>query len=87
MKYVSDKYAGQSEALIEVPERGGFADMAKLKGDKETCTVVRGPTRIRRFIFAQRIRLAETQAVLGTGRASRQGRRMRRPCASVRKAG
>ena len=35
MKYVSDKYAGQPDALIVVPEGGGFADMAKLKGDKE----------------------------------------------------
>ena len=35
MKYVSDKYAGQPDALIVVPDRGGFADMAKLKGDKE----------------------------------------------------
>jgi len=35
VKYVSDKYAGQPGALIEVPEGGGFADMAALKGDKE----------------------------------------------------
>ena len=35
MKYVSDKYAGQPDALIVVPDGGGFADMAKLKGDKE----------------------------------------------------
>ena len=35
MKYVSDKHAGKSDALIEVPEGGGFADMVKLKGDKE----------------------------------------------------
>jgi type I restriction enzyme M protein len=35
VKYVSDKYAGQPDALIEVPEGGGFADMLKLKGDKE----------------------------------------------------
>lgn len=35
MKYVSDKYAGKSGALIEVPKGGSFADMAKLKGDKE----------------------------------------------------
>ncbi|HQU17204.1 MAG TPA: class I SAM-dependent DNA methyltransferase [Gammaproteobacteria bacterium] len=35
MKYVSDKYTGQPGALIEVPEGGGFADMVKLKGDKE----------------------------------------------------
>ena len=35
MKYVSDKYAGESDALIVVPDDGGFADMAKHKGDKE----------------------------------------------------
>ena len=35
MKYVSDKYAGKSDAIIEVPEGGSFADMVKLKGDKE----------------------------------------------------
>ncbi len=35
MKYVSDKYAGKPDALIEVPEGGSFADMVRLKGDKE----------------------------------------------------
>ena len=35
MKYVSDKYAGDSYALIEVPTGGSFADMVMLKGDKE----------------------------------------------------
>ena len=35
MKYVSDKYAGKPDAIIEVPEGGSFADMVKLKGDKE----------------------------------------------------
>ena len=35
MKYVSDKHAGKPDALIEVPTGGGFADMVKLKGDKE----------------------------------------------------
>ena len=35
MKYVSDKHAGVPDALIEVPAGGGFADMVKLKGDKE----------------------------------------------------
>src|SRR5713101_2535028 len=35
VKYVSDKYAGQPSALIEVPEGGSFADMVALKGDKE----------------------------------------------------
>ena len=35
VKYVSDKYAGQPNALIEVPEGGSFADMAALKGDKD----------------------------------------------------
>ncbi len=35
VKYVSDKYAGQPNALIVVPEGGSFADMVALKGDKE----------------------------------------------------
>ena len=35
MKYVSDKHAGRADALIEIPQGGGFADIAKLKGDKE----------------------------------------------------
>jgi len=34
VKYVSDKYAGQKGALIEVPQGGGFSDMVALKGDK-----------------------------------------------------
>ena len=35
MKYVSDKYVGKPDALIEVPGGGGFSDMVKLKGGKE----------------------------------------------------
>src|SRR5712691_3922836 len=35
VKYVSDKYAGQPNALLDVPPRGSFADMVALKGDKE----------------------------------------------------
>ena len=35
MKYVSDRYAGDPDALIAVPPGGGFADMAARKGDKE----------------------------------------------------
>jgi type I restriction enzyme M protein len=35
VKYVSDKYAGQPNALIEVPEGGSFTDMVALKGGKE----------------------------------------------------
>jgi len=35
VKYVSDKYAGQSHPLIEIPEGSSFADMVALKGDKE----------------------------------------------------
>src|SRR3989454_2414722 len=35
MKYVSDKYAGKKDTVIEVPAGGSFADMVKLKGDKE----------------------------------------------------
>ena len=35
VKYVSDKYAGDPNGLIEVPEGGSFADMVALKGDKD----------------------------------------------------
>ncbi len=35
VKYVSDKYAGQKDALLDVPPGGRFADMVALKGDKE----------------------------------------------------
>ena len=35
VKYVSDKYAGSADALIEVPKGGGFADMVAAKGAKE----------------------------------------------------
>jgi len=35
VKYVSDKYAGDPDGLIEIPEGGSFADMVALRGDKE----------------------------------------------------
>ena len=35
MKYISDKYAGDPDALIDVPEGGGFSDMVALKGNVE----------------------------------------------------
>src|SRR5579872_7356105 len=35
VKYVSDKYAGQRDSLIEIPPGGSFADMVALKGDPE----------------------------------------------------
>jgi type I restriction enzyme M protein len=35
VKYVSDKYAGDPNALLEIPKGGAFADMVKLKNDKE----------------------------------------------------
>ncbi len=35
MKYVSDKYAGDPNGMICVPEGGSFDEMAALKGDKE----------------------------------------------------
>ena len=35
VKYVSDKYAGKPDALIEIPKNGGFKDMVALKGKKE----------------------------------------------------
>jgi len=31
VKYVSDKYAGRKDALLDVPEGGGFADMVALR--------------------------------------------------------
>ena len=35
VKYVFDKYAGDANALIDVPACGSFADMVAAKGDKE----------------------------------------------------
>lgn len=35
VKYVSDKYAGKKDGLLEVPPGGGFADMVAVKHDKE----------------------------------------------------
>lgn len=35
VKYVSDRYAGKPNALIEVPKGGSFADMVALKGKPE----------------------------------------------------
>lgn len=35
VKYVSDKYAGRPHALLDIPQGGSFADMVRLKGDKE----------------------------------------------------
>ena len=35
MKYVSDKYADNPYALVDIPDGGGFDDMVKLRGDIE----------------------------------------------------
>ena len=35
VKYVSDKYAGDPNGIIEVPVGGSFADMVAIKGDPE----------------------------------------------------
>ncbi|AOY74699.1 type I restriction-modification system subunit M [Clostridium formicaceticum] len=35
MRYVTDKYYGKADALIEVPEGGSFFDLVKLKGNKD----------------------------------------------------
>jgi len=35
---VSDKYAGQPNALIDVPPGGSFADRVTLKGEKRSAT-------------------------------------------------
>jgi len=32
VRYVSDKYAGKSNQLVEIPDGGSFADLVKLKG-------------------------------------------------------
>src|SRR6185295_6666848 len=35
VKYVSDKYSGSGDSLIEIPRGGSFKDMVALKGKKE----------------------------------------------------
>jgi type I restriction enzyme M protein len=35
VKYVSDKYANDPDAIIEIPEGGSFKDMQELKGNKD----------------------------------------------------
>ena len=35
VKYVSDKYAGNPDALIEIPQGGSFNDMVAMKGQKD----------------------------------------------------
>jgi type I restriction enzyme M protein len=35
VKYVSDKYEGKEDALIEIPKGGSFRDMVALKGQKD----------------------------------------------------
>jgi type I restriction enzyme M protein len=35
VRYVSDKYAGKENALVDVPEGGRFADLVKLKGQPD----------------------------------------------------
>lgn len=35
MRYVSDKYEGDKDALIQIPEGGSFKDLMKLKGHKD----------------------------------------------------
>ena len=57
MKYVSDKYADNPHALIEVPDGGGYADMVKLRGDS-----LRLPT-FTKFRFPLPTDIAEQQAI------------------------
>jgi type I restriction-modification system DNA methylase subunit len=33
VKYVSDKYAGQKNAMLDIPEGASFSDLVALKGD------------------------------------------------------
>ena len=47
VRYVSDKYADQKNALVEIPAGGGFADLVKLKGKPHIGEAV-APQRIAR---------------------------------------
>lgn len=38
VKYVSDKYAGQKDALLDVPKGGSFANMAAPRATKRSAT-------------------------------------------------
>ena len=35
VKYVSDKYSGKKNVLVDIPKGGGFQDMVALKGKPE----------------------------------------------------
>jgi len=35
IKYVSDKYAGQKDSIIEIPSGASFADLVNLKGQPD----------------------------------------------------
>ena len=55
VKYVSDKYGGKKNVLIDIPEGGGFQDMVALKGKSE---IGEGITKIIR-------KLAEANGLMG----------------------
>jgi len=65
VKYVSDKYAGQPHALIEVPEGGSFADMVALKGQKDVGEGDKGQTDIGDKINKIIAKLAEANDLKG----------------------
>ncbi len=44
VKYVSDKYGGQKDTLVVVPEGGSFQDMVDLKGKPEIGMVSTRPS-------------------------------------------
>ena len=102
MKYVSDKYAAQPDALIEVPDGGGFADMVKLKGDIEIGDKINkiiakfAETNDLKGVIDQadfndaeqtRRRKRDARSALQAGRHIRESRLPRQPCRGRRFAG
>ena len=80
MKYVSDKYAGSPDALIVVPEGGSFADMVRLKGDKEIGDRIN--TIIGRLAEANGLKASSTRPTSTTRAGSAPAGRCRTGCRS-----
>lgn len=72
IKYVSDKYAGQPFAPIQIPEGASFADMVALKGKSDIGDQINKKI-IRPLEEANRLRIKadfNEDALLGQGRAT-----------------
>ena len=44
IKYVSDKYAGREDAIVDVPKGGSFQDMVNGKGKPDICLLYTSPS-------------------------------------------